>query len=304
MNLRHWQHALTIAELGSFSVAAERTGLAQPVLSRETRELEQALGVQLFHRHARGVVPTEAGEQFFARARKILAEIGNIGQDIRSGIDEPSGLLAMGLPPSLATFVTGPLIEGLRRDYPALRLHVREATSIHIRDGLLAGEIDVGLLSTPLSEPRLELEPLAREPMMLIGPIGDPIGLNKPLPIEALVGLPLVLARRPNSTRIIVEHALEAIGHSAIVPIETDTAPIADFVLRGLGYTIMPSSFVSSRAAEGLFAVPVDGLSISWMIGWRSVNGNKPAVLQFRERVQELARIAIAAKSWRAELLA
>jgi len=267
MNLRHWQHFLAIAHGGSFSAASASTGIAQPVLSREMRELEGVMGSALLQRHSRGVRLTAAGELFRRRAETLLQQIELLPAEVKATADEPSGSLAVGFPPSMMGILTGAAVAEFRARYPAVRLEAREATAIQIRDALLARDIDVGVITFPLVEPELAMAPLMSEPLMLVGPAPLPFDRGKPLTIAEVAPLPLVLAKRPNSTRILVEHTLQERGGVPNLALETDAAPIIEFVRRRIGYAILPRCYMTGRALPGTDFMPIDGLRITWAIG-------------------------------------
>jgi LysR family nitrogen assimilation transcriptional regulator len=103
--------------------------------------------------------------------------------------------------------------------------------------------------------------------MVLVGPPTCDLDPTRPVTTTDIAALPLILARRPNSTRIILEHAMESIGLTPNIVIEIDTAPIGDLIRRELGYSVLPSCFVASHSHHGLRYAPVRGLWIAWMIG-------------------------------------
>jgi len=107
MNLKHWRHFLSIAEVRSLTGAAERLGVPQPVLSREMRDLEASLGNTLFVRHARGVALTPNGEIFRRRAEAILRDIARLPSEVAGGNHIEAGTLSLGMPPSMAGPLTG-----------------------------------------------------------------------------------------------------------------------------------------------------------------------------------------------------
>jgi LysR family nitrogen assimilation transcriptional regulator len=267
MNLNHWRHFLTVAEVRSLTGAADRLGVPQPVLSRKMRDLEATLGNALFTRHARGMSLTPSGEVFRRRAEAILRDIARLPAEIAGGNHLEAGALSLGMPPSMAGTLTGPLIAQFRQRFPRVQLHLREATSIGIRNGLLSRELDLGVLSTPLIEPQLALQALIEEPMVLVGPPDCDLDPARPATTAEVAALPLILARRPNSTRIILEHAMESIGLAPNIVVEIDNAPIGDLIRRGLGYSVLPSCFLASHRHHQLRYAPVRGLWIGWMIG-------------------------------------
>ena len=94
MNLRQLRYFVKIVERGSFSRAAEDVHVAQPALSQQIAELEQALGVSLLHRSARGVRATAAGDALYAEAVEILRRIERLPGIARSAGGEADGLPA------------------------------------------------------------------------------------------------------------------------------------------------------------------------------------------------------------------
>src|SRR5215212_5793536 len=89
MELRQLRYAEAVARHRHFTRAAEDLHVAQSALSHQIKRLEAELGTELFERTSRSVVPTEAGEAFAARARRILAEV----EEVRDDIDELAGLV-------------------------------------------------------------------------------------------------------------------------------------------------------------------------------------------------------------------
>jgi LysR family nitrogen assimilation transcriptional regulator len=302
-NLRHWRHFVRVAELGSLSRAAERLGVAQPVLSRELRALEKTLGTPLLRRHGRGVSLTPSGELFRRRAETILSQIAGVSDEITASNTEPTGNLSIGVPPSLGSVLTAPLIAAYHERFSAVKLHVSEATSIQTRDALLAGEIEIGILSMPLAEPALTIRPLVNEPMVLVGPSRAPLDPKRPVPLADLAAVPLVLSKRPNSTRIIIEHALEGIGLSANVPVETDTAPIGEFIRRGIGYAVLPGCMVLNSGFSGLRFAPVADLSVTWMTAYPKGAALSLSAVKMLEMIEVLVLQAIKSGRWKARFL-
>ncbi|NTI78463.1 LysR family transcriptional regulator [Rhizobium rhizogenes] len=267
MNIRHWRHFLAIAETGSFSLASQRCGVAQPVLSREMRDLEDGLGVRLFVRHSRGTSLSEAGALFRRRVETMLQQIEALPAEIRASAEEPSGTLSVGFPPSLAGVLTGPAVAAFHERYPAVRLSLREGTSIQLRDALVQRDVDIAVLTIPLADPRLVLEPLYTEAMVLVSrPDSSVVGGEK-VTLRDIASLPLILSTRPNSTRIIIEHALEELGVSLNIAVETDVAPIVELIRHGVGHAILPASFFRGRLIEGVVLSPLEDLKICWAIG-------------------------------------
>jgi LysR family nitrogen assimilation transcriptional regulator len=293
---RKLDHFLQIVQAGSVSRAADRLDMSQPALSRELRELEQELGVPLLKRHARGVTLTPAGEALKRRAELILGLLGTVRDEVNAAADQPSGRVAFGMPPSMSGAFTAPLVQAFRERYPAVRLQVREGTSTQLRTALLAREIDFAVLSAPVSEPQLDVRPFFTEPLVLVGPPGAVLALKPQLTIDDVASYPLILPMLPNATRMLIETAFEKHGRHPQVALETDVAPIAQFIARGLGYAILPACALSAQALVSATMVhaPVEDLAITWLLSAPAGVSMSLGTRKLREMLCEHTRLLTA----------
>lgn len=268
MNPKKLEHFLKIAQAGNLSRAAERLNLSQPALSREVRELETTLGVVLFQRHARGVSLTPAGETLRKRSELILSLLNTLGGDVKSTADTPSGRLAFGMPPSMSGSLTGSLIQEFLQQYPDVKLQVRESPSTQLRAALLSREIDFAVLTAQVSEPQLSIRPLLLEPLVLVGPKGAAFAGRRQISLNEAASFPLILPVMPNATRVLIDAAFEKDGRKPRIALETDVAPIAELIARGLGYAVLPASSVSSETlvATSMVHVPIKGLNLTRLL--------------------------------------
>ena len=153
---------------------------------------------------------TVAGELFRKRADSILDQIALIRDELTAAVDEPSGPLVIGMPPSMTAMLTGRLAVSYVRRYPSVRLRIRETTLVVLRQALVSNEIELGVITLPLVDPQLVVHPLLAEPMYLVGPATS--GLRGSVTIDKIAGVPLILPQRPNTIRLIVENTLERAG--------------------------------------------------------------------------------------------
>jgi LysR family nitrogen assimilation transcriptional regulator len=300
MQLRNWEYFLQVAEGGSVSRVADKLGISQPALSRQIRALEQDLGVALFRRHGRGLALTAAGEAFRPRAEAILGQISAVADEISAAVDEPKGRLAFGAPSVIGRILTGEAIASFAKQYPLVRLRVRGAHSFQLREALLFRDIDLGVLSTPLAEPELTTEPLVNEQMRLIGPPGTSLG-DRPIALDRVAALPLILTPRPDSLRIVIENAFEAIGRVPRVSIESEYAPMDELIRRGLGYAILPGcALANSPLSAGFPSAPIRGLKVTWVLAHLGHSHISLAARKLAAIIRDLARARIATREWRA----
>jgi len=102
MDLKQLRYFVAIAERGGFGAAANTLNIAQSALSRQIKELEHELGGALFERGARGVSATESGKVLLARGRWLLGVVDDIKAEVKTENREPSGIVRVGAPSSLA----------------------------------------------------------------------------------------------------------------------------------------------------------------------------------------------------------
>jgi LysR family hydrogen peroxide-inducible transcriptional activator len=174
MELHQLRYFIAIAETGNFTRAAERSSVSQPSLSQQILNLEREVGHKLFHRLGRKAVLTEAGNTFLERARKILFEVENATKELK---DSPSmdRRITVGAVPTVAPYVLAPLIARCRETHPNLQVHVREDFRADLSRAVIEGELDLALVTLPVRDHRLSIEPLLTEPLLLVVSKGHPL---------------------------------------------------------------------------------------------------------------------------------
>jgi LysR family nitrogen assimilation transcriptional regulator len=247
------QYFVSIAETGSFTKSALQNNMAQSALSRRVRDLEVELGTALFYRNGRGVVLTDVGEVFLARARGILAEREALRQDMRASVSELDGTVKLAVPPSVGLVLLAPLLRQIRADLPRVRMRVMEGFSGHVAEWLAAGKVDLAVLYKMKASALLDAEHLLFEDMFLISaPDAPPLGVANGVSVAELAGEYLVLPGPPHGLRVLVEEAAAKAGVTLNVSIELETLPtIHDLVGSGGIRTILPLTAVSRELQAG-----------------------------------------------------
>lgn len=248
MDLKQLEYFVQVAEMGSFSRAADLLDVAQPALSRQVRALEVELRETLLLRNGRGVSLTEPGRQLLARSRDILQAVQAAKLELGAHRDEPVGQITIGLPPSLARRITVPLIEYFEAQLPRARLAVVEGFSTHITEWLGNGRVDLGLVYNPEPHPALEIAPVLEEKLCLVGPKSRlPRG---PVPMAELARLPLVMPQWGHSFRRLMETQAALAGVKLHIAWEVSSVPtILDLVRRGHGFAALTGSAILAHGA-------------------------------------------------------
>lgn len=252
MNLRQLEYFIRVAELGSFSKAALVLGVAQPALSRQVRLLEADLRTNLLIRNGRGVTLTETGKGLFDRGIDILQLVGRLGEDLDALRDEPLGQVVIGLPPSFGRLLAVPLVDAFRRELPKARLSIVEGLSSHLTEWLASGRVDLALVHSPEANPGIDIYPVMRERLGLVGPAGSPGTADAEIPLARLHEFPLIAPERAHALRRLLEARLVLEGLKMNVVLEVSSVPsILSLVQAGYGYAVLTRS---ALAASGHLA--------------------------------------------------
>ncbi|HEY5928790.1 MAG TPA: LysR substrate-binding domain-containing protein [Burkholderiales bacterium] len=253
MELRQLEYFIAIAETGAFSRAAIRLGVAQPILSRQIKALEQELGAELYYRTGRGIVLSEAGKVLEQHARGVLETTAGAKRAIHSLGSAPSGRVVIGMPPSVGAVLTTPIVRQFRTEFPKVSLGVMEGFSGHVLEWLTTGRIDVAVLYNAPRTSALVTDPLLTDELYLLGPVSDPAGAGDgELAAKRLAEIPLILPSRPHGLRVLVDDFLAGIGITPNVQVEIDAMPSTlSLVESGIGYTILSYSSVHHLLEAG-----------------------------------------------------
>lgn len=264
------QAFVAVARQGSFTHAAAESGIATSALSKRVQRLEHRVGAVLFERRARGVVLTVAGHAFLGRARRLVDEMAELQRGVSGLVQTPSGDVRVALPQRTAGLLAPALVDRCRRELPLVQLTVLEGTSAQVHGWLMRGEADLAVSHNPELGTGYTARPLFTEP--LFG-FARPAGLadGMPLPegcgVADLAALPLLLPRRPDPIRLLVERLCAGHGLRARVAFEADgTATLRGMAERGMGMAIFALSTTWSQAVEAgtLSALPFASPLMSW----------------------------------------
>ena len=255
VNSKQLELFVKIAELGSLSKAAIILHRAQPILSRELRELEASLDTTLFHRTGRGVALTETGERLLPRAKRILDELAEAEAEARSLGPAQLTRATIAMPTTLGRTLLRPLVKEIYRSYPQIQLHMMEATSGPILEWVMARRIDIAILYDTVPMPRIATEPLCEESMYLVAPANAP-KLPPTVPVSELTRYPLILPGRSEGLRILMEVIAAQAGIRLTMKVEADAFnSIRLLVEDGHGYSVLPYPAVQLEVERGVFQI-------------------------------------------------
>jgi LysR family nitrogen assimilation transcriptional regulator len=275
------------------------------MITRYIRSLEEELGVELFYRTGRGVVMTEGGQLLKSYASEILDRVAHVKTEFGSLVSTPRGKLVLGVPPSVGTVLTVPLVKKIKNGFPNITLQVIEGFSGHVLEWLIAGRIDAAVLYNPPHHPSVLTEPLVEDELFLIAPAKPLIALPEgPLELEWFAKLPMILPSRSHGLRRLVDGVLTRAGVFPRVEMELEAMPSTLLLVEeGEGYTILPYASVHRLVEAGKVQVRRFQPSISRMLLLATSNQRpmSSTIRALMRTVRTEVRDVISTYPWRPE---
>jgi len=179
MNFNQLEYLRELYLRGSFLGAAKRLQITQPALSLQVQKLEEEIGFRLLDRNVRPIKFTQEGKKFYHKAVEILKLVEELKEASISISEEIEGLLKVGVIPTLAPYLVPLIIDELNKKFPNLILEISELKTEEIIRQLKAGELDCGLISTPIATKGVRFQPLFYEKFFIYVSENHPL-YNKP----------------------------------------------------------------------------------------------------------------------------
>ncbi|EXL06324.1 LysR family transcriptional regulator [Ochrobactrum sp. WV_118_8] len=283
MELRHLRYFLAVAEEGNFTRAAAKLGIGQPPLSQQIRDLENEIGVALFHRVPHGAELTAAGTAFLGEAKASLAAAEKAKLAAQGAARGETGRLALGFTASSAfNPVVSGTIRKFRARWPDVRLTLTEMNSHLLMEKLVRGEVDAAFIRPGLENPKdVRMKRLADEPMLIALPSHHPLAVHPKLPISALANEAFVLFPRIVGLSLYddVVEACRNAGFEMIVAQEAPQMPsVVNLVAADLGVSIVPAAIAQIKLA-GVTYRPIEGEPLLARLGLVSMKNNRSPLI-------------------------
>lgn len=265
MELRHLRYFIAVAEAGSLTeAAANRLHTSQPSLSRQIRDLEDQVGVELLRRSAQGVVLTEAGQAFLDHARLAMAQVDAAVEAARRAAQPAKPRFALGfLTGQEMTWLTDAM-HLLRAELPNIEVSVSSDYSTELAAAVAHGKLDVAFMR---AEPGygLEYQVVAQEPLVVLMPSDHALTARDALRAEDLRNEPFIaMGDKAKVLRQVVDAYLASSG------VEVEIAQSVD-------NPAMVMSLIASTRGMTLIPAYVENL-MPWSVVSRPLSGNIPTI--------------------------
>ena len=250
--LRQLEYIVALADTGQFVEAAKACAVSQPALSKQVREVEEKLGIELFERSRPKVIVTPAGQEIVTRARRLLMEARELVNVASTFEGERHGTLRLGVIPTVAPYGLPGLLAKLRGLYPDVSVAIQELQTEELVRQLRSGAVDLGLLARPFDDEGLMGPDLIEEPFVLVAPTDHPLSGQDTIGPQEIAGASLILMEDGHCLR---DQAIDVCQVAGKPPATSVTAASVATLVRmvesGLGATLLPASAIKAEVHKG-----------------------------------------------------
>lgn len=274
VNLKALNVFIVVSETGSFRKAADALHRSQSAVSMQIKQLEDQLGVLLFHRTTRRVDLTSEGEQLLIYAQRALFELERGLQQIRGVADIQIGRISIGCVPSVAASVLPHVLLLFQRDYPGIKINLRELPSEELLKAIRRQEIDFGIGPAVDYLSDCDFTSIVREPIYALMKQSFATHGAKEISLEELTELPILMNSRSAALRGSLDRELAARGLKLRTIFEVlHVQTLVAFAQAGLGVAVLPYVTLPRPLDADMRALPIIDPPLDRTIGIISLKG-------------------------------
>lgn len=273
-NLKHLYYFTILHKEQHFLRAAEKCNVSQSTLSAAIQNLEETIGQQLLEREHKTFVFTDFGETLVERSKLLLSQTQEWMTFAQSSGDWQSGVLKLGVIPTIAPFIFESLIRVVKENLPKIELKLIEDTTDNLMEKLMDGELDLLILALPMITSGCKQLLVGKDPFHLIAHKEKAKLFPENADIDALPNNSIFLLQKEHC---LTEHAVSACGLAHKSQVSSLTASslhtLVSLVNSQMGYTFLPSLALNKGILEGseVIALPsIDNASREIGLVWRN----------------------------------
>src|SRR6195256_3298031 len=296
MELRHLRYFIAVAEEGSLTLAAEkRLHTAQPSLSRQIRDLEYQVGVQLMSRSVHGIELTAAGKAFLDHARLALAQVDAAVEAARRAAEPSNQTFALGFLNGQEMDWLPEAMRILHDELPNMEVTVSSKYSPQLADALTRGKLDVAFMRPEAQTPDLAYRLVTKEPLVAVLPSDHRLAACDAVDPRDIVGETFISVSNTAPTlRVVIDDYLERSRLGIRPDHEVDNLAMAmSLIASTRGIALLPA-YAQNFLPWSVISRPIkgDAPTIDLVIGYNKANAS-PTLKLFLSRADELvARVS------------
>ncbi|WP_291633690.1 LysR family transcriptional regulator [Clostridium sp.] len=241
MELRQLQYFQMVCQLNSITQAAEKLFVSQPTITNSIKNLEKELSIVLFDRSKKHLLPTAEGRVFLKRVDEILMQVNNATSEMKEYHDLKKGVLTIGVPPMIGTFLFPKLLINFQKSYPNIKLNITEYGSTTIKRMVEKEDIDLGLIISDSTNKLLTSLPISNSELFVCFKKEHPLSKQSTITFKDLKNEPIILL---NEGFYIRQKVLESFNE----------------------FNIQPNIILSSTHLETIKGLTTSGVGISFVL--------------------------------------
>lgn len=285
MEIRVLRYFLTVVREGGINRAAEALHITQPTLSRQLSQLEEEVGVKLFHRGARRITLTNEGILLRRRAEEILSLVDRTEQELIEQEELVEGRIVIGCGELAAVQVLSEMIASFHEKYPLVSYDIFTANADLVKEQMEKGLIDIGVLLEPIDMEKFEFIRLTgKERWGVLMRSDDPLAKKEVVGAKDLENLPLILPRRTNVQNELSNWLGDSFQSAKVLFTSNLSTNGAIMVEKGLAYSIIIEGSVPFLDKEKIAYRPLyPELTANSVLAWKKQQPFGLAVRKFIE---------------------
>ena len=291
MELRHLRYFIAVAEEGSFLTAAQRRlNTSQPSLSRQIRDLESEVGVQLLERQARGVALTDAGRVFLDHARLALSQVEAATDGARRTAQPQKPALSMGFMVGLEVMWLPHLLRILREEEPEVEVTLCSQSSPELALALTRGKLDIAFLRPEKQNGGVTFKLLAKEPLIAVLPADHRLASRKRIRPQDLVREIYVSSARTSPVlHAVIQDYASKVGIVLKAKYEGENISSAMSLVASTGGVTLVPLYAQNMLAPNVVARALEGHppTVDLTLGYNQANSS-PLLCRLLSRADEL----------------
>ena len=285
---------LAVAELQSFSLAAERLHITQPAVSKRIRQLEETMQITLFDRIGKKSILTPNGLALIPHAEQILLEIKTYKERLEREHDQPSGILSLATSHHVGLHRLPQVLRDFKIEYPQVDLDLHFMDSEDACIAVSKNELELAIVTLPeIPDERLNLEPIWIDLLQVVLAPDHPLSHLSEINSDQLLDYPAILPSTGTFTRKIINQYFATAKGSMKIILETNyLETIKVMVSANLGWSMLPISMLDST----LTGISLNGLEIKRSLGIvtrrnRTLSLNSDAMIAMLRQAKAVDRI-------------
>lgn len=288
MEIRVLRYFLAVVREGGINRAAEILHITQPTLSRQLSQLEEEVGVKLFHRGARKITLTNEGILLRRRAEEILSLVDKTEKELIEQEDCVDGKIVVGCGELAAVQLLPDLFKTFSKKYPLVSYDIYTANADLVKEQMERGLVDIGILLEPIDIGKFDFIRLNRKErwVVLMQP-DDPLAEKEAVAASDFEGQPIILPRRMNVQNELANWFGDSFEHLRVLFTSNLSTNSAIMVRKGLGYSFVIEGAVPFWDRNEIVYRPLyPELSANSVIAWEKQQPFSLAVTKFIEHIK------------------